>query len=372
MVGLRESSQHRVASVHLCLAELCVATSQSLLQGGLSSLLVIDNVELRLEVLGGGCRTTDALVSLAEGSAVAFEADGDFVKSIQDLEGHFLLEHSEALGLKRDVDVVLGIRKQFAPDWNCLEVGHFAKCKVQGQVLVLVAHGQNHVAAVVGRAFAELQQLLVQLNVRIHGAGHHLHLQVLVLDTLAVLAKTHYSKGCVLLGSNLELRGFGQILDVGLNRAGAAWFAAIAGEVRKALLTFVFLCAADELDGNLLVRPDRAVEGEGCEDALSHFLAYLGGRDKVLLLAGTVFVLKVAEALQEVELEAGGLRAVINQESGVLPALAHVNCPEVEAALNAAAFVENNRKGLLDARCAHLHDLEIPLPSTLDPHPLDD
>lgn len=109
---------------------------------------------------------------------------------------------------------MLGIRKQFAPDRNCLEVRHFTESKVQGQVLVLVAHGQNHVAAVVGRTFTELQQLLVQLDVRIHGAGHHLHLQVLVLDTLSVLAKTHYSKGCVLLGSNLELRGLGQILDV--------------------------------------------------------------------------------------------------------------------------------------------------------------
>jgi hypothetical protein len=51
-----------------------------------------------------------------------------------------------------------------------------------------------------------------------------------------------------------------------------------------------------------------------------------------------------------------GLGAVINQESGVLSALAHIDGSEVQRALNAATFVEYDRKGLLDAGSTNFHN----------------
>jgi hypothetical protein len=104
--------------------------------------------------------------------------------------------------LERHINIVFRVWEKFAFLWDSLKVSDLRKVKVKNHRLILVLYRQSHVTALIARALTKVKELLADLNVGIHGAGHHLHLQVLVLNALTIIAEGHYSERGVILWLN--------------------------------------------------------------------------------------------------------------------------------------------------------------------------
>lgn len=126
--------------------------------------------------------------------------------------------------------------------------------------------------------------------------------------------------------------------------------------IREATFLIVFLRAADEADGYLLVGANYTGQRLSRQDSVSQFFADLRRRcERILLIL--IVLIEVAQALEEAKLERHWLGTVIHQECRVLAPLTHVESSEVERALLATAFVEDNGKLLLHAGSRYFDNL---------------
>jgi hypothetical protein len=91
-------------------------------------------------------------------------------------------------------------------------MGNLGEVEVKNEIFVLILDREDHITTLIARAFAEVQLLLVDLDVGVHGAGHHLHFQVLMRDACTALTEAHNGESGVVLGSHLVLGGLGQVL----------------------------------------------------------------------------------------------------------------------------------------------------------------
>jgi hypothetical protein len=70
-------------------------------------------------------------------------------------------------------------------------MSHLTETEVKNKVFVSIFDGQYHITSLITRTLTEIQELLVNFDVGIHSASHHLNLEVLMLDAVTVLSKTH-------------------------------------------------------------------------------------------------------------------------------------------------------------------------------------
>ena len=132
--------------------------------------------------------------------------DWDLVDSLEDLQLDLIGEVSKVLGLEGDVDGVLSVGKELTSRWCGPELGDLGEVEVQWEVVTLVPDRQGHVFPLIGGTGSKVEELAVDLDLRVLGPGHHLDLQVGVLDAnLFVLIKFDDGQGGVVSRLDCEL-----------------------------------------------------------------------------------------------------------------------------------------------------------------------
>jgi hypothetical protein len=154
------------------------------LEGGTAwgriSLVFIDESLGWREVIWQRSGATSQRLLLLDLGALTLKLDGDLIEPSKELKVHReVIEDTEVLWLKGNVDGVLSPREQLAPSWDGMEVSDFGEIKVDGQILILILDCEIVVSALVLRAFTERDSLSADLDVRVASTSHHLHLQVI-------------------------------------------------------------------------------------------------------------------------------------------------------------------------------------------------